>query len=91
MRLRLILIGAGLFGMLAGAAMGLVAGADLRDCIHHMKTNAANVDAYNALVPVCNQWIQLRSLAFGLVIVGAILMAAPTGYDALLARRKLNG
>lgn len=83
MALRQIILGAGLFGMVAGAVMGIVAGDDLRSCVQHMRVQGENVAAYNALVPVCNQWIQLRSFAFGIVIVGAILSAAPAGYDAL--------
>jgi hypothetical protein len=83
--MRAIVLGLGIFGMLLGAGLGLYAGHELRACVAEMKAAGlrSDTDAYNALVPECNARLQLRSLSFGVVVVGALLIAAPTGYDAI--------
>ncbi|GEM_PF-4202007 len=88
--MRAIVLGMGILGMLAGAGLGLYAGHELRACVAQMKAASlkGDTDRYNALVPECNARLQFRSLTFGLVIVGALLVAAPSGYDAI--RRKAS-
>lgn len=86
--MRSAVILAGMALMVLGAIAGLVVGAQVRACGHTLEAAAirGDVGAYNAAVPLCQGLLQQRSLAFGAVIVGALMVAAPTGYD-VLARR----
>jgi hypothetical protein len=87
--MRTTILVTGMALMVLGAAAGLAVGHELRACAATLRDAALrnDVDAYNAAVPTCNALLGQRSLAFGVVIVGALVTAAPAGYEALARRR----
>lgn len=65
---RSLLLGAGLFGMILGATLGMVAGASHREC----------EDAFaNAGGAVCDDYATLRIAAFGMVGLSGIVALLP--------------
>lgn len=86
--IRQIVLLAGIAGMLLGAGIGLYAGHQVHAAVAQLRVAASqgDTDAYNAAVPQLNAAVKLRSAGFGVVIAGALLIAAPTGYDAVRGR-----
>lgn len=65
---RSVLLGAGLFGMVIGATLGIVAGAAYRDCL----------DAFfGEELGVCEDYGTMRVAAFGLVALCGAVAAWP--------------
>ncbi|MEA3200552.1 MAG: hypothetical protein QOE90_1980 [Thermoplasmata archaeon] len=86
--MRTAILLAGMALMVLGAGAGLVVGHEVRACAATLQNAALrdDVGAYNAAVPQCNALVQQRSMAFGVVILGAIVAAAPVGYEAIKSR-----
>jgi hypothetical protein len=86
---RITLFVLGILLMAGGAVMGLVVGQAVHADVAGMKlaTVRGDVTGYNAAVDAYNADVQTRSLSFGVVIFGALFIAATAAYDVVSRRR----
>ena len=87
--MRSVLLALGILGMAGGALMGLLVGSDVHADVAAMKaaTQRGDGTAYNHAVDKFNADVHTRAIAFGIVIFGALFMAATAAYDLVEKRR----
>lgn len=78
---RSLLLGMGLFGMVIGACLGIVAGSMDREC------QAMQAPSGAGGIPLCEQTSELRTAAFSLVALSAGAALFPLAHSWVAARR----
>lgn len=81
---RSFLLGMGLFGMVIGACLGIVAGSMDREC------DSMQAALRGGKLPLCEQTSELRTAAFSLVALSAGAALLPLAHARFVAQRRAD-